>query len=117
MVSHGSCLHLYKAMVFYTIRNSDIFLVQAFHFTYSFCLLITGIYDILLQGSVWPLGFAMRSCSMLRNRMLADPSFLFKIGTEVCLAFYDIAFCLKIFQLNCRFMVLLRYSRTSVTEN
>ncbi|KAL3640673.1 retention in endoplasmic reticulum protein 1 [Castilleja foliolosa] len=36
-----------------------------------------------LQGSVWPLGFLMKSCAMLRNRMLADPSFLFKIGTEV----------------------------------
>ncbi|OVA15565.1 Protein of unknown function DUF3411 [Macleaya cordata] len=36
-----------------------------------------------LQGSVWPLGFGMRSCSLLRNRMLADPSFLFKVGTEV----------------------------------
>ncbi|CAN7114656.1 unnamed protein product [Brassica rapa subsp. narinosa] len=37
-----------------------------------------------LQGSVWPLGFLMRTCTMLRNRMLADPSFLFKVGTEVC---------------------------------
>nr|DAD43354.1 TPA_asm: hypothetical protein HUJ06_001584 [Nelumbo nucifera] len=37
-----------------------------------------------LQGSVWPLGFAIRSCSLLRDRMLADPAFLFKIGTEVC---------------------------------
>ncbi|KAG4164027.1 hypothetical protein ERO13_D01G210400v2 [Gossypium hirsutum] len=36
-----------------------------------------------LQGSSWPLGFAMRSWGMLRNRMLADPSFLFKIGTEI----------------------------------
>lgn len=36
-----------------------------------------------LQGSVWPLGFVMKSCAMLRNRMLADPSFLFKIGTEI----------------------------------
>ncbi|XVE96943.1 hypothetical protein REPUB_Repub02eG0267700 [Reevesia pubescens] len=36
-----------------------------------------------LQGSSWPLGFAMRSWRMLRNRMLADPSFLFKIGTEI----------------------------------
>ncbi|GFP86298.1 hypothetical protein PHJA_000773600 [Phtheirospermum japonicum] len=36
-----------------------------------------------LQGSVWPLGFLMKSCAMLRNRMLADPSFLFKIGTEI----------------------------------
>ncbi|GKV10059.1 hypothetical protein SLEP1_g21478 [Rubroshorea leprosula] len=36
-----------------------------------------------LQGSSWLLGFAMRSWAMLRNRMLADPSFLFKIGTEI----------------------------------
>lgn len=36
-----------------------------------------------LQGSAWPLGFAMRSCGMLRSRMLADPTFLFKIGTEI----------------------------------
>ncbi|KAG8376956.1 hypothetical protein BUALT_Bualt09G0118000 [Buddleja alternifolia] len=36
-----------------------------------------------LQGSVWPLGFLMRSSAMLRNRMLADPTFLFKIGTEI----------------------------------
>ncbi|KAG9155173.1 hypothetical protein Leryth_011140 [Lithospermum erythrorhizon] len=36
-----------------------------------------------MQASGWPLGFAMRSWSMLRNRMLADPSFLFKIGTEI----------------------------------
>ncbi|KAK8319697.1 hypothetical protein V6Z11_A13G259300 [Gossypium hirsutum] len=36
-----------------------------------------------LQGSIWPLGFLMKHCSMLRDRMLADPSFLFKVGTEV----------------------------------
>ncbi|XP_009364839.2 LOW QUALITY PROTEIN: protein RETICULATA-RELATED 1, chloroplastic-like [Pyrus x bretschneideri] len=36
-----------------------------------------------LQGSVWPLGFLMKYCSMLRNRMMADPSFLFKVGTEI----------------------------------
>ncbi|XP_027352196.1 protein RETICULATA, chloroplastic [Abrus precatorius] len=36
-----------------------------------------------LQGSVWPLGFFIKSCSMLRNRMLADPSFLFKVGSEI----------------------------------
>ncbi|EXB36712.1 hypothetical protein L484_016963 [Morus notabilis] len=36
-----------------------------------------------LQGSSGLLGFVMRSCAMLRNRMLADPSFLFKIGTEI----------------------------------
>lgn len=40
-------------------------------------------WNLRLQGSAWPLGFLMRSCAMLRNRMLADPSFLFKIGTEV----------------------------------
>ncbi|CDP06995.1 unnamed protein product [Coffea canephora] len=49
----------------------------------------TGIRSLILsrylglQGSVWPLGFLMRYCSMLRNRMLADPAFLFKVGTEV----------------------------------
>lgn len=42
---------------------------------------------MILQGSVWPLGFLMRTCTMLRNRMLADPSFLFKVGTEVGLFF------------------------------
>ncbi|KAK3205817.1 hypothetical protein Dsin_019863 [Dipteronia sinensis] len=36
-----------------------------------------------LQGSAWPLGFLMKYCSMLRDRMLADPSFLFKVGTEI----------------------------------
>ncbi|XP_041995320.1 protein RETICULATA-RELATED 1, chloroplastic-like isoform X2 [Salvia splendens] len=36
-----------------------------------------------LQSAGWPLGFLMRNCSMLRNRMMADPSFLFKVGTEV----------------------------------
>ncbi|GLU19254.1 hypothetical protein SLE2022_355150 [Rubroshorea leprosula] len=49
----------------------------------------TGIRELFLsrylelQGSVWPLGFLMKYCSMLRNRMLADPSFLFKVGTEI----------------------------------
>ncbi|KAF8048709.1 hypothetical protein N665_2429s0008, partial [Sinapis alba] len=38
-----------------------------------------------LQRSVWPLGFLMRTCSMLRNRILADPSFLFKVGTEIAI--------------------------------
>ncbi|URE38043.1 hypothetical protein MUK42_18127 [Musa troglodytarum] len=36
-----------------------------------------------LQGSWWPLGVAIRHCSLLRNRMLADPSFLFKVATEI----------------------------------
>ncbi|KAE8680537.1 adaptin family protein [Hibiscus syriacus] len=36
-----------------------------------------------LQGTVWPLGFLIKYCSLLRNRMLADPSFLFKVGTEI----------------------------------
>uniref|UniRef100_A0A5B7BDJ4 Uncharacterized protein n=1 Tax=Davidia involucrata TaxID=16924 RepID=A0A5B7BDJ4_DAVIN len=44
-------------------------------------LILTRYLD--LQGSVWPLGFLMKYCTMLRNRMLADPSFLFKVGTEV----------------------------------
>lgn len=43
-------------------------------------LLLTRYLD--LQGSVWPLGFLMRHFPMFRNRMLADPAFLFKIGTE-----------------------------------
>lgn len=49
----------------------------------------TGIRQLLLQrfldlqGSAWPLGFLMKYCSMLRNRMLADPSFLFKVGIEM----------------------------------
>ncbi|KAK8683385.1 hypothetical protein V6N13_039446 [Hibiscus sabdariffa] len=36
-----------------------------------------------LQGTAWPLGFLIKYCSMLRNRMLAEPSFLFKVGTEI----------------------------------
>ncbi|KAL8057753.1 hypothetical protein ABFS82_04G204100 [Erythranthe guttata] len=44
-------------------------------------LILTRYLD--LQGSAWPLGFLMKYCSMLRNRMLADPSFLFKVGIEV----------------------------------
>ncbi|KAH7653338.1 Protein RETICULATA-related protein [Dioscorea alata] len=36
-----------------------------------------------LQASGWPIGVLMRTCSLLRDRMLADPSFLFKVGTEV----------------------------------
>ncbi|KAL2239363.1 protein RETICULATA-RELATED 1, chloroplastic [Sesamum indicum] len=49
----------------------------------------TGLRSLILtryldfQGSAGPLGFLMRYCPMLRNRMLADPSFLFKVGTEV----------------------------------
>ena len=35
------------------------------------------------KASAWPLGPAIRSCALLRNRMLVDPAFLFKIGTEV----------------------------------
>ncbi|KAH6773082.1 reticulata-related 1 [Perilla frutescens var. hirtella] len=44
-------------------------------------LILTRYLD--LQSAGWPLGFLMRYCSMLRNRMLVDPSFLFKVGTEV----------------------------------
>ncbi|XP_047307833.1 protein RETICULATA-RELATED 1, chloroplastic-like [Impatiens glandulifera] len=44
-------------------------------------LVLTRYLD--LQGSSWPLSFLMKHFGMLRNRMLADPSFLFKVGTEV----------------------------------
>ncbi|XP_014497258.1 protein RETICULATA-RELATED 1, chloroplastic [Vigna radiata var. radiata] len=50
---------------------------------------VTGIREMFLlrylelQSSSWPLSFLMQHCSMLRNRMLADPSFLFKVGTEI----------------------------------
>lgn len=30
------------------------------------------------------MGFLTKNFAMFRNRMLADPSFLFKVGTEVC---------------------------------
>ncbi|KAH6789823.1 reticulata-related 1 [Perilla frutescens var. frutescens] len=46
-------------------------------------LILTRYLD--LQSAGWPLGFLMRYCSMLRNRMLVDPSFLFKVGTEVAI--------------------------------
>ncbi|XP_023753051.1 protein RETICULATA-RELATED 1, chloroplastic [Lactuca sativa] len=44
-------------------------------------LILTRYMD--LQGSGWALGFLMKYCAVLRNRMLADPSFLFKVGTEI----------------------------------
>ncbi|CAB4273662.1 unnamed protein product [Prunus armeniaca] len=44
------------------------------------------------QGSIWPLGCLMKYCSMLRNRMLADPSFLFKVGTEIVIYSYCATF-------------------------
>ncbi|KAG1362816.1 protein RETICULATA-RELATED 1, chloroplastic [Cocos nucifera] len=36
-----------------------------------------------LQAAPWPVGALMRCCSIFRDRMLADPSFLFKVGTEI----------------------------------
>ncbi|KAF7069211.1 hypothetical protein CFC21_074871 [Triticum aestivum] len=36
-----------------------------------------------LQAAPWPLAAMIRAFSVLRNRMLADPSFLFKVGIEV----------------------------------
>ncbi|KAF8704078.1 hypothetical protein HU200_031564 [Digitaria exilis] len=48
-----------------------------------------GIREVLLlryfdlQAAPWPLGAMIQAFSMLRNRMLADPSFLFKVGTEI----------------------------------
>lgn len=38
-----------------------------------------------LQAAAWPLSFLMQCCSMFRNRMLADPSFLFKLGSELAI--------------------------------
>ncbi|KAK8497268.1 hypothetical protein V6N11_048096 [Hibiscus sabdariffa] len=35
------------------------------------------------KGTSRPLGFLIKYYSMLQNGMLADPSFLFKVGTEV----------------------------------
>ncbi|GBG92008.1 hypothetical protein CBR_g54103 [Chara braunii] len=36
-----------------------------------------------LQGRPWPLGPAVRSSGLLRERMIADPTFLFKVLTEI----------------------------------
>ncbi|KAK6912434.1 Protein RETICULATA-related [Dillenia turbinata] len=44
-------------------------------------LILTRYLDLQAAGGL--LGFAMKSCGMLRNRMLADPSFLFKVGAEI----------------------------------
>ncbi|KAL0695802.1 hypothetical protein Bca4012_062982 [Brassica carinata] len=48
--------------------------------------------EVVNWGSVWLLGFLMRTCTMLRNRMLADPSFLFKVGTEIAIDSYCATF-------------------------
>ncbi|GBG64929.1 hypothetical protein CBR_g48677 [Chara braunii] len=50
---------------------------------------LTGIPALLLsryielQGLPWPLGPAIQSSGLLRERMLADPKFLFKVLTEI----------------------------------
>ncbi|KAF5792472.1 hypothetical protein HanRHA438_Chr09g0418471 [Helianthus annuus] len=44
-------------------------------------LVLTRYLD--LQKSGWVLSFLTRNFAMLRNRLLADPSFLFKVGTEI----------------------------------
>nr|XP_043622535.1 protein RETICULATA-RELATED 1, chloroplastic-like [Erigeron canadensis] len=44
-------------------------------------LILTRYLD--LQTSGWILGFLTRNFVMFRNRMLADPSFLFKVGAEM----------------------------------
>ncbi|KAF3322291.1 Protein RETICULATA-RELATED 1 [Carex littledalei] len=44
-------------------------------------LLLFRYFD--LQALPWPLGEAIKAFALLRNRMLADPSFLFKVGIEV----------------------------------
>lgn len=65
------------------------FLVFQFNY-FSSSLIVFSLnlfaFFCLLQGSAWPLSFLMKHCSMLRNRMLADPSFLFKVGTEVLIS-------------------------------
>jgi hypothetical protein len=40
---------------------------------------------IELQEAMWPLGPAVRRSAMLRNWLLADPSFLFKVFTEIAI--------------------------------
>eukprot|EP00249_Psilotum_nudum_P009499 c21975_g1_i1 orf=508-1950(-) len=40
---------------------------------------------IHLQGAAWPLGAVIRGSRALRNRMLADQSFLFKVFTEIAI--------------------------------
>ncbi|KAI3799334.1 hypothetical protein L1987_34627 [Smallanthus sonchifolius] len=44
-------------------------------------LILTRYMD--LQKSGWALGFLTKNFAMLRNRLLADPSFLFKVGSEI----------------------------------
>ncbi|KAK9055453.1 hypothetical protein SSX86_026536 [Deinandra increscens subsp. villosa] len=50
---------------------------------------VTGLRELILtrymdlQKSGWALSFLTRNFAMLRNRLLADPSFLFKVGTEI----------------------------------
>jgi len=39
--------------------------------------------DSIVYEAVWPLGIAIRGSVALRNRMLANPSFLFKVFVEV----------------------------------
>eukprot|EP00270_Netrium_digitus_P021501 TRINITY_DN9212_c0_g1_i1.p1 TRINITY_DN9212_c0_g1~~TRINITY_DN9212_c0_g1_i1.p1 ORF type:complete len:486 (-),score=81.16 TRINITY_DN9212_c0_g1_i1:163-1620(-) len=55
------------------------------------CVQAEGIPSLLLerylaqQAAPWPLGWAIRMSRGLRDRMLADPSFLFKVFTEVAI--------------------------------
>ena len=44
---------------------------------------------------------------MLRNRMLADPSFLFKVGTEVCFVRKIKAFFRRLLCQECDLWVLI----------
>lgn len=46
-------------------------------------LVLTRFMD--LQGARWPLGAAIRGSTLLRNRMLADQGFLFKLLTEIAI--------------------------------
>ncbi|KAJ3680252.1 hypothetical protein LUZ60_016530 [Juncus effusus] len=44
-------------------------------------ILLFRYFDLLALP--WPIAALIRSLAVLRNRMLADPSFLFKVGTEI----------------------------------
>uniref|UniRef100_A0A0D3FJC6 Uncharacterized protein n=1 Tax=Oryza barthii TaxID=65489 RepID=A0A0D3FJC6_9ORYZ len=43
---------------------------------------VTREKNVCEKAAPWPLAAMIRAFSMLHNRMLADPSFLFKVGTE-----------------------------------
>ncbi|CAB4304116.1 unnamed protein product [Prunus armeniaca] len=98
-----TCLSELQSWCF--VKHTELKLVSfLFLASYKFCRLVMQndnslVTNALLsqvperhQGSIWPLGCLMKYCSMLRNRMLADPSFLFKVGTEIVIDSYCATF-------------------------